>query len=96
MIEHGEKNIFARVNHVLSKIVSKSIQTLFESVEKLVNPDEKVIWSFLTLTAKNKFDEKGTLSLISYRVSFLLNARKGLILVFKGIVFHYICLNTFL
>ena len=47
----------------MSKIVSKI--NLFEFVEKLVNLDEKVIWSFLTLIAKNKLDEKGTLSLIS-------------------------------
>ena len=65
------------------------MQTLFEFVEKLVNLDEKVIWSFSTVIAKNKLDEKGTLSLISNGVSFLMNARIVLILVLEGIVFHF-------
>ena len=66
---------------------------MLEFVEKLVNLDEKVIWSFLTLIAKNKLDEKGTSSLISNGVSFLMNARIGLILVLEDIVFHYIWLK---
>ena len=49
----------------MSKIVSKINQTLFEFVAALFNLDEKVIWIYLTLIAKNKLDEKGTLSLIS-------------------------------
>ena len=78
-----------------AKLWVKSIQTqtLFEFVEKLVNLDENVVWSFLTLIAKNKLDEKGTLSLISNGVSFLMNTRIGLILVLEGIVFHYIWLK---
>ena len=40
-----------------AKLRVKSIQTLFEFVEKLVNFDEKVIWSFLILIAMNKLDE---------------------------------------
>ena len=51
----------------MSKIVSKinHDKTLFEFVAKLFNLDEKVIKSFLILIAKNKLDEKWTLSLIS-------------------------------
>ena len=53
----------------------KSIKALFEFVEKMFNLDEQVIWSFLTLIAKNKLDEKGTLSLSSIGVPFLMNAK---------------------
>ena len=90
MIEYGKKH-FSESNSGTewAKLWVKSIQTLFEFVEKLVNLDEKVIWSFLTLIAKYKLDEKGTLSLISNGIPFLMNARIGLILVL-GIVFHYI------
>ena len=61
----------------MSKIVSKINQNfawILEFPEKLFNIDEKVIWSFLILIAKNKLDEKGTLSLISIRVPFLMEA----------------------
>ena len=51
---------------------------LFEFVGKLFNFDEKVIWRFLALIAKNKLGENGTLSLISIGVSFLMNAEKVL------------------
>ena len=81
------KNIFPRAKRAPNE--QNPIQTLFEFVEKLTNLDEKVIWSFLTPIAKNKLAEKGTLSLISNGVPFLMNARIGLILVLEGIVFHY-------
>ena len=61
----------------MSKIVSKINQNfawIFEFPEKLFNIDEKLIWSFLILIAKNKLDEKGTLSLISIGVPFLMEA----------------------
>ena len=48
-----------------AKLWVKSVKTLFEFAAKPFNLDEKVSWSFLTLSAKNKLDEKGTLSLIS-------------------------------
>ena len=57
----------------MSKIVRKINQNVVWICWKLFIPDEKVIWSFLTLIAKNKLDEKGTLSLISIRVPFLKN-----------------------
>ena len=59
-----------------AKLWVKSNKTLFEFVAKLFNLDGKVIWSFffLTLIAKNELDEKGTLSLISIGVPFLINA----------------------
>ena len=57
-----------------AKLWVKSIKTLFEFVKKLFNLDDKVFWSFLTLIAKNKLDEKGTLSLINIGVPFLMNA----------------------
>ena len=41
--------------------MSKINQTLFEFVAKLFNLDEKVIWSFLTLIAKNKLDKRETI-----------------------------------
>ena len=56
----------------MSKFVSKINPNFVEFVEKLVSLDEKVIWNFLTLIAKNKLDKKGTLSLISNRVPFLM------------------------
>ena len=41
----------------------------------MFNLDEQVIWSFLTQIAKNKLDEKGTLSLSSIGIPFLMNAK---------------------
>ena len=59
MIEYGKKHFSeSKPGAEWAKLWVKSIQTLFEFVEKLVNLDEKVIWSFLTLIAKNKLDEK--------------------------------------
>ena len=95
MVEYGKKHFSeSKPGAKWAKLWVKSIQTLFEFVEKLVNLDEKVIiWSFLTLIAKNKLDEKGILNLISKGVPFLMNARIGLILVLEGTVFHYIWLK---
>ena len=58
----------------MSKIVVKSIITLFTFVAKLLNLDEKLIWSSLTLITKKKLDEKVTSSAISIGVPFLMNA----------------------
>ena len=96
MIEYGKKHFCeSKPGAEWAKLWVKSIQTLFEFVEKHVNLDldEKVIWSFLTLIAMNILDEKWTLSLLSNRVPFLMNARIGLILLLEGIVFHYIWLE---
>ena len=91
MIEYGKKYFSeSKPGAEWAKLWVKSIQTLFEFVEKLINLDEEIIWSFLTPIAKNKLYDKGTLSLITNGVSFLMNARIGLILVLEGIVFHYI------
>ena len=48
----------------MSKILSKINQNFIWFFSKLFNLDEKVIWVYLTLIAKNKFYEKGTLSII--------------------------------
>ena len=69
MIEYGKKTFFPRANRLgaeWAKLRVKSIQTLFEFVEKLFNLDEKVIWSFLTLIAKNKLDEKELTALLAW------------------------------
>ena len=50
MIKYGKKHFSeSKLGAEWAKLWVKSIQTLFEFVEKLVNLDEKVIWSFLTL-----------------------------------------------
>ena len=76
MIEYA-KNFFTDSDTGVewAKLWVKSIKTLLEFVAKLFNLDEKVHWSFLTLIAKNKLDEKGTLSLIINVVRFLMNAQ---------------------
>ena len=50
------------------------MKTLFKFIAKLFILDKKVTWSFLTLIAKNKLEEKGTSSLINIEVPFLMNA----------------------
>ena len=78
MIEYGNSKPGAEWTRLQ---LVKSIQTLFEFVEKLVNLDEKVIWSFLTLIAKNKLDEKRNIKTYWKPGPILMNARMGLILV---------------
>ena len=58
----------------MSTLESKINQNFVWISWKLFNLDGKVIWSFSILIAKNKLDEKGTLSLISIGVPFLMNA----------------------
>ena len=53
------------------------------------NRDNKVHWSFLSLIAKNKLDEKGTLSLISNGVPFLMNAVRIILTVFFSFFFFF-------
>ena len=72
-----------------AKLWVKSIKTLLEFVAKLRNLDNKVHWSFLSLIAKNKLDEKGTLSLISNGVPFLMNSVPIILTVFFSFFFFF-------
>ena len=47
MIEYGKKTFSeSKSSAEWAKLWVKSIQTLFEFIEKLINLDEKVIWSY--------------------------------------------------
>ena len=72
---------YCKCTWLMTKFVYGQSKLILNLLKNCLTLHEKVIWSFLTLIAKNKLDEKGTLSLISIGVPFVMNTLKTTVFV---------------